>query len=622
MSSISLSHSGAISRQDPDTNRLHRKYAWLTACLAALSTLVFTSLYWNRFLGASVSGTFLVIGEDILHGRIPYRDFFLVVPPLHGLKIAAVIKVFGDNLAVVRFEAMVERGILAALITLWLTRFVRIQIAFTAAVAAMIIFAGDVGDSLASYNHDSVFWGVCAGFCAAVYFDASSRRRAMWLALAAGVFAGCCFTTKQTTGAGVTAAVAVLGSALVWRTHSLLRARSFLLVFIAGWMIPVASIGVWLYLNSALSALIECTVRTVTSKGSGIALVLRPLLQEKRPVAAAVVVVLGILTLSRRARRALGSDSILLTVALFGLSLVLIWAGWFRTETAPFAELSSFWLYGKDYWFLRACLIESAMLGCGAFLLLGVYRVFICRAEPTRTDIHLTLITGLSFVMAYMLGLSFAFTEPMVVPSLAVLLAVVLNSIADRSRLALTVTMAAIAALLVYETQLKLQRPFDWMAPWNESSVAEATEPARLPLLAGLKLSPLTISRVDRIVKAVREHSKPGDTMVTYPYLPLFYSICGLRPPTYAYLHNIDVTPDTVADRDAATMLRTRPAVIVYQLDSEAEMKSHEMLFRGGRPSGSRRFAQAIQSLEKDYQLVDIIEGPGMSRPLRIIAAR
>src|SRR4051794_3277718 len=123
------------------------------------------------------------------------------------------------------------------------------------------------------------------------------------------------------------------------------------------------------------------------------------------------------------------------------------------------------------------------------------------------------------------------------------------------------------------------------MVPWKESSVAEATEPARLPVLAGLKLSPETISRIDRIAKAVREHSKPGDTMLTYPYLPLFYSICGLRPPTYAYVHYIDVTPDSLADRDAATMLRTRPAVIVYQPDSETDLKYLEMIYRKESPA-------------------------------------
>jgi len=221
-----------------------------------------------------------------------------------------------------------------------------------------------------------------------------------------------------------------------------------------------------------------------------------------------------------------------------------------------------------------------------------------------------------------MLGLSFAFYEPMTVPALAVLLALAMDRLPRHSPPLEAVAVAGISMLILFHSQLKFQVPFDWMVPWTEAGVSHATEPAHLPLLEGLRLPPETIARTERILQAVKAHSKPGDTLLTYPYLPLFYALSGLRPPTYAYLHYIDVTPDTIADRDRAALLRTRPAVIVYQRDSEADLKGAEILYRGGKPSGSRRFAEAIETLGKEYQLVDTIEGPGMTRPIRIIAAR
>src|SRR4051794_40740861 len=143
MSTISAGQESQPQSSVSQTLAFQPRYVGLSACLAAVVILFFTLLYWNRFLAASASADFLVMAEDILHGRIPYRDFFLIKPPLHALKLAGLIAVFGDRLAVLRFEAMLERGVLAAVTILWLARFVRTQTAFLATIAAMVVFAGD-----------------------------------------------------------------------------------------------------------------------------------------------------------------------------------------------------------------------------------------------------------------------------------------------------------------------------------------------------------------------------------------------------------------------------------------------------------------------------------------------
>lgn len=39
-------------------------------------------LWWNRYIGVTNDAWHYFYGWQILHGRIPYRDFYLFVPPL------------------------------------------------------------------------------------------------------------------------------------------------------------------------------------------------------------------------------------------------------------------------------------------------------------------------------------------------------------------------------------------------------------------------------------------------------------------------------------------------------------------------------------------------------------
>src|SRR5947209_18590134 len=66
--------------------------AVLTANLAHLLT------FWNRFLGAPVTGMFYEFAMLLRRGLVPYRDFYIVVPPLYVFKTAAMIAIFGPGI--------------------------------------------------------------------------------------------------------------------------------------------------------------------------------------------------------------------------------------------------------------------------------------------------------------------------------------------------------------------------------------------------------------------------------------------------------------------------------------------------------------------------------------------
>ena len=92
--------------------------------------------------------------ERMLDGKIPYRDFYLIVPPWTALKFVALISVAGDYLINARAFAIVERVALAVVIYLWLARLFRVRYAILGAFLSVVIFTGDIADSLANYSSD------------------------------------------------------------------------------------------------------------------------------------------------------------------------------------------------------------------------------------------------------------------------------------------------------------------------------------------------------------------------------------------------------------------------------------------------------------------------------------
>src|SRR5579864_3783857 len=86
------------------------------AALTAVLAGSFMLLWWDRFLGGTgVDGSFFVSARLILEGKIPYRDFNMSVPPLEALKVAGLIRLFGDYLILPRVWGLVERIVLGGL---------------------------------------------------------------------------------------------------------------------------------------------------------------------------------------------------------------------------------------------------------------------------------------------------------------------------------------------------------------------------------------------------------------------------------------------------------------------------------------------------------------------------
>lgn len=179
-------------------------------------------------------GIVLAGADRILHGEVPYRDFFSFYTPGSFYLVALLFRVFGDSLTVARTSLAVT-GAGCSVITYVLARRVCSRaIAWFAALLATI--TGVAYRFLVLHNWYSTLLCCLAVYAAVQLIDS---RRQMW-AFATGSLAALTILVEQSKGAGLCLGLAlgfltlrVLGRApLFRRSQSVALAAGFLWPFI------------------------------------------------------------------------------------------------------------------------------------------------------------------------------------------------------------------------------------------------------------------------------------------------------------------------------------------------------------------------------------------------------
>ena len=584
----------------------HQSHLIVGAASVVVVTFGYFLLFFNRFAGVRAANGSGLAGQAILAGCLPYRDYFYPLPPMHILKNALLTWLFGTAVIMPRVVALFERGLLALALYLWLARLFRLSSAAFGTILAIMVAAGDPTDMISSYNPDTIFWAVLTGFFASICLDWRSKRSASVYAVLCGVSAGVCFSYKQTIGLGMTAGVPVVVASLMWKAKGLSAVRRFCGCFLAGWLVPVGAIWIWLFHNHILGLYLKQIFFKGPSAKAGnpgdfvvrwvqVTLANPALLIGYVIAVLALIPVLKRLTKPPRGRpEATNSPRILILV--LALSAGAIVAG-------RFAAYHGFPTIVLALVAIKAS-VDLSWLACG-FLTVWFGGLFVFdNLSDQQPQFWLFNIVG--FVSAFMLSLSWPAWEAMAMPGLGFLVAAFLDRSPRGSRL---VCYAAGTLLLFSLVVWKLDLPFGF-ADWAEPPARTATVRSSLPELKGFLLPQPEVTMLDGITQIMREHLRPGDTIFTYPTMPIFYALSGRWFPTFATDHNIDDCPDDIARRDAATLLRVRPAVIVYYRQDPAFLKAEEITWRRGAPSGRRAIIAAIDMLVKQYSLAASYDAP------------
>ena len=642
-------------------------------------TVCFLLLFWNRFAGFRSGDGGFFAARMFFAGFLPYRDYFCPNPPLSIITFATVLKLFGNYIIVLRAFGIVERAALSLVLYAWLVRFFRARDAALAVAITMVVSACDVAEPISSYNHQTILLATLAGFAASFALDRSRSERALALTgLLSGISGSLCLASKHTIGIAIMCAVPVVIGACLLRSGEKRKAAIFSASFAIGSAIPLGAIVLWLHHTGLLQAFMQqAFVRGPAAKASHPADFLVRSIDIAKDYSAAALAACIALLFSFAAMRRSGLDNgarssgtpispglllisasiafgvvvafvptraenvlrLIPIVVLSGAALLLVKWGilrlrrplsdreWKNCLAASLCSLPALllilgWPMLAKYTFMAVgeLLVAGFTLSKASIyftlistLVLGVYYfVSWVRGELTWRQAQYLLLAAVSFSVAFMLALSWPAFEAMVVPGLAFLLAAMLDGWNGWRR---AVLVSICASILFAITCIKLQEPFGF-GHLHEGPVRTANSRSQVAELKGLLLPEEDVRFIDTTADIIRANSSPEDTIFTYPEMALFYGISGRKFPTFSGSHNYDLVSDTFAKREAERLLSSRPAVLIYAPEPEAFVRGSEAVWRGGKPSGQRDMAAAVEALANQYRLAARFKVGNQSSPV------
>jgi Dolichyl-phosphate-mannose-protein mannosyltransferase len=583
----------------------NKRMVMLGAILATVLTAVFFSLLFNRFSGLRSGAGEYVGGYTLVHGSVPFRDYFTTSPPLNQIKSGILLSLFGENLIVSRTAGMVERSLIALLLYLWLLRLCRPAYAALAAFATLVISTADFADPIASYNHDSILFAMLSGYFAGYVLNRNrSTRSIVWIGLSAGIAAGLSLLTKQTIGLGAVVVVPIVVAAIVWRQQTLHRAVTWLLGFAGGAAIPVGALLIWLATLGSLKVfLVAIFIKGPAAKaqnggGDFLTRAIHLGFLAPRPMILATCGALIAVWLVARSQHQ-SSDQYsnpkknsslweMTAVAIFGIACVVL------------GVLFSFRHWGAAHASWPLNMIFLTAVAVVALLILGTWQLLKGSLSERQAQIY--LLAAVSFNIAFMLSLSYPMFSAMLLPGFGLIVAC---SLAGSSRLGRLAICVILLLVCVDTLRLKLDKPFGF-GSFADGPVATANVRSGQAKLKGIRLPAATAHLVDGVVHIVASNTTPSDTIFTYPEMALFYALTDRKWPTQTASHNVDVVNDALARQEAARLLQSPPKVIIYLPETEEQLRAQEVVWRDGRRMGQRDIIAAIETLAQTYRLAGV----------------
>lgn len=582
------------------------------AIITAAITLLFFSLYWNRFAGLRSGNGSFQGGMALLRGILPYRDYFTAGPPLDQVISAALLGVFGHKLIVIRAWGVFEHVALATLLYFWLLRLFEAKYAALASIVAIIASAGDPSNAIASYGFEAISFFVLSGWSVTL---AGRRGRSqsnliVWAA-ASGLFAALSFGAKQTLGLGATAGIPLLAFLYVSRMGGWRRAAIFLAGFAAGWALGAGAILLWLADVGVVNEFLQDAFKKGPSAKAS-----HPSDFVIRAAHAACALKWGFaaacagLAVSWPALRRAGRST-----PSADRSPSAVWIAVVGALAIALGAVVSY--VGK--WSLHGFASFSIYVSfLGSALLLAYYAMRFLRGELSERESQIALLAGISFGITLMVGLSWPALYDMVFPGLALILAASLQGSTRVLRNGIYVVCALIIFALTCE-RLNLPQGFH---EWVDQPVRLANMRSSLPELEGMRLPAATVRFLDETVHTVQQQSTTSDTIFVYPEFGILYTLAQRRYPTATDSHNIDVVNDEFARSEAQRLLTARPAVVVYYPVPSWSLRADERLWRNGKESGQRDLIAAVEQLTKEYRVAATYKLPPNESPVTVYVRR
>ncbi len=193
----------------------------------------------------------------ILEGMLPYRDFSIIVTPLLPMILSIFLKIFGQELIVVRILEILETSIILFLVYKIL---IKLKVnKYISLIATVIIF--NINSYAFFFNYS---WLVLLFALIILYYELDQKNEFFELYwkrdLILGIIAGFSILTKQTTGAVIAICFAGYKLLMIDNVNDLRKFAKILGIRIIGILIPVLLFLVYLLYNNIVWEFVDYAI--------------------------------------------------------------------------------------------------------------------------------------------------------------------------------------------------------------------------------------------------------------------------------------------------------------------------------------------------------------------------
>jgi hypothetical protein len=610
--------------------RSNRQKSRLVASMMVVIVLVIYQLFYSFSFFPITEGWFSEYGILIRSGKVPYRDFPLLMTPLYPVLVAIVQNIFGEGFLPLRvLGVLVTSGIGLGMWMILAEFFNPWASAFGAVVAAIYYQSGVayIGYDFTQVVSLFLIFGV---YCMILDVGVNVRRRfgsVINPAFFAGLFLSAAVMTKQSNGGVASLVLSVVYVFVTVRVHDKGQRMSRLLHYSAG-LLSITGTGlVLLTLNGATGEFMQQVVMdAIRAKGgtgkiftawiSGI-LTSQSLIAQSRELFVDVTVIMAMTgipyvlirilrnrmkgTVSTSARdgvlsAVIGVIGMLLVIALI---LRLRYRGVFfgndvRDQGALVYNnviLLSLLMYLAGTIIAMFKLIIKSSEGAGKAVLLFSFGLALIAANGTSAGLsEISSFVGLGIAISFLMTLSVPFVISSIVPIGISLL---------------------LLALLV---EKKFEAPYSW---WSVK-----TQDVRMPLkrvvndelFGGTGMDVEKYQNLESMVSIIRKRTRPGDRLYVFPHMPVFNIMSHRMPYDNLVVSWFDFMNVRSGELLVENLGINPPTALVVATLSDDVFTAHERLFNNNAPCIQRKIISEIKGLEErgEISVVKSIEIDGL----------
>jgi Dolichyl-phosphate-mannose-protein mannosyltransferase len=596
--------------------------------LVVVTLAAYYLLYFDRYFPIT-EGWFSTYGHLIRMGQVPYRDFFLLLPPLYPYKIAAFQALFGESLIGLRYLGLIITcAIGVVLFEILRTLFNRWVSAFAACIALVYYQSGNAYLGY-DFTQFLTLYLLLGTMCLMKYCDHATladRNRRGTLLFLCGMFLALAVLIKHSNGSLGALAVLISAIIVVLRCERRPALTRRLLSLAGGFAAPLLLTLGWLaYIGLLTDAASNLFIAALQAKGGPHAtfvnwlknlLAERYLFHTRKLFKRLLILVPGIIALScflgimidvRRygldkwnrslSLQLVRADTQDPRLGRFGLALLLLG---FVCLVGIISSIYHGIHISQATTNLGMLVRSQIVIGSTNLYIIGglvalVLSVWQLRAAAAKYFIVFAL--GIGLIVGN--GTSGGLSEISSFLGLSIVLAYILG-IASRYALPLLIPLWVFLSLATVLIDIKFSSPYYWWAV-TSPDIRTVTCAPTTGILKGLCVDPSKKSKIDQIINEITAQTHENDQIYIYPHIPIFHLLTGRPPYSKAPVSWFDFMSDDQALYVSRELLSDPPPLLIVADLPETVMEAHERLFRGGKQLGQREILRSIYTLESKH---------------------